>query len=222
MNPNTAVDRVNTGEAIRCPAKGRDRGHSSRQPARPARRIAVLLLTAVLIIGTFHMTPCRVWGKSPLSSSVLKYKKTVAKYAKKEKISSYQNILQAIMMVESGGRGKDVMQCSESLGLKRNSLKPTASIKQACRYTRSVISIANAKKCDVNTVIQAYNFGPGYIYYVARNGRKHTENLAAAYSKKYSKGKKYRYRNPYAVKRNGGWLYGYGNMFYVALVRQYL
>ena len=222
MNQNTAVDRVHTGEAIRYPAKGRDRGHSSRQPARPARRIAVLLLTAVLIIGTFHMTPCRVWGKSPLSSSVLKYKKTVAKYAKKEKISSYQNILLAIMMVESGGRGKDVMQCSESLGLKRNSLKPTASIKQACRYTRSLVSIANAKKCDVNTVIQAYNFGPGYIYYVGRNGRKHTEKLAAAYSKKYSKGKKYRYRNPYAIKRNGGWLYGYGNMFYVALVRQYL
>ena len=219
MNQNTAVDRIHTGETIQCPAKGKDGGRSGQQTAR---RIAVLLLTAVLTISTFHMTPCRVWGKSPLSSSVLKYKKTVAKYAKKEKISSYQNILLAIMMVESGGRGKDVMQCSESLGLKRNSLKPTASIKQACRYTRSLISIANAKKCDVNTVIQAYNFGPGYIYYVARNGRKHTENLAAAYSKKYSKGKKYRYRNPYAVKRNGGWLYGYGNMFYVALVRQYL
>ena len=219
MNQNTAVDRIHTGETIQCPAKGKDGGRSGQQTAR---RIAVLLLTAVLIIGTFHMTPCRVWGKSPLSSSVLKYKKTVAKYAKKEKISSYQNILLAIMMVESGGRGKDVMQCSESLGLKRNSLKPTASIKQACRYTRSLVSIANAKKCDVNTVIQAYNFGPGYIYYVARNGRKHTENLAAAYSKKYSKGKKYRYRNSYAIKRNGGWLYGYGNMFYVALVRQYL
>jgi hypothetical protein len=74
----------------------------------------------------------------------------------------------------------------------------------------------------VNTVIQAYNFGPGYIYYVGRNGRKHTEKLAAAYSKKFSKGKKYSYRNSYAIKRNGGWLYGYGNMFYVALVRQYL
>ena len=219
MRRNKAVDRIHTGETIPCPAKEKDRGRGGKDPVR---MIAALLLTVVLIGSTFHTAPCQVWGKSPLSSNVLKYKKTVAKYAKKENISGYQNILLAIMMVESGGRGKDVMQCSESLGLKRNSLKSTASIKQACRYTRSLVSIAKAKKCDVNTVIQAYNFGPGYIYYVARHGRKHTEKLATAFSKKYSKGKKYRYRNSYAIKKNGGWLYGYGNMFYVALVRKYL
>ena len=30
------------------------------------------------------------------------------------------------------------------------------------------------------------------------------------------------YTNPIAVAKNGGWRYGYGNMFYVELVNQYL
>ena len=35
-------------------------------------------------------------------------------------------------------------------------------------------------------------------------------------------GTKVTYTNPIAVARNGGWRYGYGNMFYVELVSQYL
>ena len=37
-----------------------------------------------------------------------------------------------------------------------------------------------------------------------------------------SGGKKVTYTNPIAVAKNGGWRYGYGNMFYVELVNQYL
>ncbi len=34
--------------------------------------------------------------------------------------------------------------------------------------------------------------------------------------------RKVTYTNPIAVAKNGGWRYGYGNMFYVELVNQYL
>ncbi|GAA3322248.1 hypothetical protein GCM10020331_041360 [Ectobacillus funiculus] len=37
---------------------------------------------------------------------------------------------------------------------------------------------------DMETIIQSYNMGPGYIHYVAANGFKHSEKLAKGYSKK--------------------------------------
>lgn len=37
-----------------------------------------------------------------------------------------------------------------------------------------------------------------------------------------SRAVKVTYTNPIAVAKNGGWRYGYGNMFYVELVNQYL
>ena len=58
--------------------------------------------------------------------------------------------------------------------------------------------------------------------YVAGKGKKHTYNLAESFAREKSGGKKVTYTNPIAVAKNGGWRYGYGNMFYVELVNQYL
>ena len=71
-------------------------------------------------------------------------------------------------------------------------------------------------------VVQSYNYGGGYIGYVAKNGKKHSFTLAENFARDKSGGKKVSYTNPIAVARNGGWRYGYGNMFYVELVSQYL
>ena len=67
-----------------------------------------------------------------------------------------------------------------------------------------------------------YNYGGGYVGYVAGKGKKHTFNLAESFAREKSGGKKVTYTNPIAVAKNGGWRYGYGNMFYVELVNQYL
>ena len=64
--------------------------------------------------------------------------------------------------------------------------------------------------------------GGGYVGYVAGKGKKHTFNLAESFAREKSGGKKVTYTNPIAVAKNGGWRYGYGNMFYVELVNQYL
>ena len=157
-----------------------------------------------------------------LSAEVLKHQPMVEKYAKEYGISDYVIHLLAIMQVESGGTAVDVMQSSESLGLPPNTLDTESSIKQGCKYFASLLATANSKGCDINSVIQSYNYGGGYVNYVATNGKKHSFTLAENFSKDKSGGVKVTYTNPIAVAKNGGWRYNYGNMFYVELVNQYL
>lgn len=157
-----------------------------------------------------------------LSAEVLVHQPTVEKYAKEYGISEYVSYLLAIMQVESGGTAVDVMQSSESLGLPPNTLGTEESIKQGCKYFASLLSSAESKGCDINAVIQSYNYGGGYLDYVAGNGKKHSFNLAENFSREKSGGVKVTYTNPIAVAKNGGWRYNYGNMFYVELVSQYL
>lgn len=157
-----------------------------------------------------------------LSAEVLLHQPTVKKYAKEYGISDYVNYLLAIMQVESGGTAVDVMQSSESLGLPPNSLSTEESIKQGCKYFASLLSSCKEKGCDINTVVQAYNYGGGFIDYIASHGKKYTFELAVSFAKEKSGGVKITYKNEISIKENGGWRYKYGNMFYVKLVAQYL
>ena len=131
-------------------------------------------------------------------------------------------MLLAIIQVESGGTLEDVMQSSESLGLPPNSLSTEESIKQGCKYFSELLAAAETKGCDLNSVIQSYNYGGGFLDYVAGHGKKYTFELAESFARDKSGGKKVTYTNPVAVEKNGGWRYSYGNMFYVLLVSQYL
>ena len=191
------------------------------------RRQKILALTlAVLFITLFageKILMHKAWAQSPLSEKVIAYNCTVKKYAKREKIEQYTDVLLAIMMAETKGEHKDVMQSSESKGLERNSLGPEESIEQACIYFSALVKIAhNLEIEDDKALIQAYNFGPGYLTYVAKHGKKHKESLAIEFAKEHSGGQKVRYMHVYAIKKNGGWIYKYGNMFYEAVVEQYL
>ena len=164
-----------------------------------------------------------VYSGMNLSADVLRHQPMVEKYARENGISEYVNVLLAIIQVESGGTATDVMQSSESLGLPPNSLSTEESIKQGCKYFASLLSSCKAKGMnDINVVIQSYNYGGGYADYVAKNGKKHSFNLAENFAKNKSDGTKVTYTNPIAVSKNGGWRYNYGNMFYVELVNQYL
>lgn len=157
-----------------------------------------------------------------LSEEVLKHQPTVEKYAKEYGIEDYVNYLLAIMQVESGGTAEDVMQSSESMGLPPNSLSTEESIKQGCKYFSELLKSAESKGCDIDTVVQAYNYGGGFIDYVAGHGKKYTYELAVSFTKEKSGGVKVTYKNEISIKENGGWRYKYGNMFYVRLIKQYL
>lgn len=156
-----------------------------------------------------------------LSDSVLQYRDLVEYYAEEEGIEEYVPVLLAIMQVETAGERDDVMQSSESAGLEPNSLGPEASIAQACDYFRGLVERAENTGVDDKTIIQAYNYGPGYIYYVEENGGVHSFDLAVDYAEEMSGGRTSRYTHPIADD-NGNWMYLYGNMYYVKLVEQYL
>jgi len=149
------------------------------------------------------------YGGMNVSAEVLAHKPLLEKYAREYGIEEYINVLLAIIQVESGGTLEDVMQSSESLGLPPNSLSTEDSIKQGCKYFSELVASAEAKGCDLNAVIQSYNYGGGFLDYVSNRGKK-------------SGGTKVTYTNPIAVEKNGGWRYNYGNMFYVLVVSQYL
>jgi len=158
-----------------------------------------------------------------LSDNTISYSDEVKDAAANEKIEDYVNYLMAIMEVESHGIGTDVMQSSESAGLPPNSFKtPQESIAQGSKYFASCVMKADEKECDINTAIQAYNYGMGFIDYVAENGKVYTLDLAIAFAEEKSGGRQVDYKNQIAIDYNGGWRYAYGNMFYVQLVNQYI
>lgn len=229
MNNTTNPDQnlQSRAEDKRQAERRKRRARMREERARTIRRQKILAVSAVIAMilvlagGRFLMQ--KAWAQSSLSEKVLDYKSTVKKYAKKEKIEKYTDTLLAIMMAESKGEGSDVMQSSESKGLERNSLGPEESIEQACIYYAALIEIAHTLEIkDDKALIQSYNFGPGYLTYIAKHGKKHKESLAIEYAKEHSGGEKVRYMHLYAIKKNGGWIYKFGNMFYEAIVEEYM
>ena len=166
--------------------------------------------------------PVEVLGNIGLSDNVLKHREDVGKFAKEFKVEPYIPILMAIIEVESHGEHHDLMKSSESLGLPPSTLRLEASIEQGCKYFSELLVLAREKECNINTVIQAYNYGPGFIEFVAKQGKSYTYALAEKYAHEKAEGIKVDFIENVAVDINGGWRYQYGNQFYVLAVNQYL
>lgn len=152
------------------------------------------------------------------NTDVKDYEALTTGYASEYGVSEYLPWLMSIMEVESGGSVDDVMQSSESLGLDPNSLDTDSSIEQGCSYFAQLLQKAKELGTDFDSVLQAYNYGSGYLDYVAAHGKVHTDELAEQFAKENANDKKCTDLNPVAIKSNGGWRYAYGNMFYVTLV----
>lgn len=113
-----------------------------------------------------------------------------------------------IIQLESGGRVKDVMQSSESAGLAPNAIKNEQdSIKQGVKYLNDLIKAQKSYGVDIQTLIHAYNYGIGFISYVASNGAKWTQKLADDFSS--------------IQARKMGWK-SYGDPSYVSKAMKYL
>lgn len=187
--------------------------------------VFVLLLSVVMMTADSDTKSNNInalYGNIGLSEEVLAHQSLVEKYAAENGISEYVYILLAIMQVESGGTLEDVMQSSESAGLPPNSLGTLDSIIQGCKYFASLVASAESQGCDLDTIIQAYNYGGGFINYVASNGGTYSFALAESFAKDKSGGVTVTYKNNISTPINGGWRYNYGNMFYVLLVHQYI
>ncbi|MCP3029657.1 lysozyme family protein [Halobacillus sp. A5] len=115
-----------------------------------------------------------------VSQEVLQYKDDVTKYAKQEGVEDHVGVLLALMMQESGGRGDDPMQASESLcGSVGCITDPETSIEQGVAYFADTLEQADQ---DVKLALQSYNFGGGFIDFVMDNGGSYTQGLAIEFS----------------------------------------
>ncbi|KAF6696519.1 lysozyme family protein, partial [Bacillus sp. EKM501B] len=94
-------------------------------------------------------------------------------------------VLLGIMYQESRGEGNDPMQSSESLGLKPNEIQETSlSIKQGVKHFVKMYKYGTEKDVSMDTIIQSYNMGPGYIDFIAsQEVKQHSEDSAKKFSK---------------------------------------
>ncbi len=117
-----------------------------------------------------------------ISEQVLDYRPLVAKYAKQYGIEKHVETILAIMMQESGGRGDDPMQASESYCGERGCIKdPELSIKQGVYYFSKTLKAADG---DLLTAVQSYNFGKGFVDFIREQGENFSQEAAIQFSQK--------------------------------------
>jgi murein DD-endopeptidase MepM/ murein hydrolase activator NlpD len=158
-------------------------------------------------------------GTENLSQNVLRHQETIEKYAKEYGVSEYVNVLLAMMMQESGGKGDDPMQASESLCGRVGCIKDSKkSVEQGVKTFSEMLKKA---KGDVKTAIQSYNFGSGFIDYVNQNGGHYSKRLAVTFSQ--AQYKKLAYTGVYSCVRAESLTNQacYGDVGYVDAVMQY-
>lgn len=183
-----------------------------------------LLMSASLLIITSGKSKGSVQFQSGMAvnAEVQAYAAIIAQKAEEHGISEYVQYLMAIMMVESGGTGNDPMQSLGTTDLPAEQRIPEMSIEYGVAIFAYLLQRGQEAGVDIDTIIQAYNFGASYIDYVAARGGEHELAFAADFASARCSGQKVMYDNEIAVRENGGWRYNYGNMFYTYLVRQYL
>ena len=151
------------------------------------------LLVFILIVGIIAGAAFSSSSESSesLSDEVLAYTSVIQQYASQYGIPEYVSAIQAIMMQESGGRGTDPMQCSESPYNTRFSHSPGSitdpdySIEVGVQTFADCISQAGCSSPQdmdkLKLAWQGYNYGNGYIGWALQRGG-YTEANALQFS----------------------------------------
>lgn len=127
-----------------------------------------------------------------VSKEVLAYRSAVERIAAKYGMAQYTELILAVMMQESGGRVKDVMQASESSFNQKyphapgSIIDPEYSIEcgvQALKYVLDKAGCTSPADLDrIKLALQGYNFGSGYIDWAMECDGGYTKENAAAFS----------------------------------------
>ena len=151
--------------------------------------LVVFILIAGIIAGAAFSSGSE--SSESLSEEVLAYTSVIQRYASQYGIPEYVSAIQAIMMQESGGRGTDPMQCSESPYNTRfphtpgSITDPDYSIEVGVQTFADCISQAgcsNPQDLDkLKLAWQGYNYGNGYIGWALQRGG-YTEANALQFS----------------------------------------
>lgn len=127
-----------------------------------------------------------------VSDEVLRYRATVERIATKYGMTPYVELILAVMMQESGGRGLDVMQAAEGGFNKKyphvpNGITdPEYSIEcgiQELKYALDKAGCTGPTDLDrIKLALQGYNYGSGYIDWAMERDSGYTKANAIAYS----------------------------------------
>lgn len=133
----------------------------------------IIVIICVLFGAAFYFFGDESSSYTPVSAEVEAYTPVIQKYANEYGMSQYTELIKAVMMQESGGKGSDPMQASEcryntKYPKKPNGIKdPEYSISCGIRYLKDNLDAANVKSpVDMDRIklaLQGYNFGSGYI-----------------------------------------------------------
>ena len=151
--------------------------------------LLVFSLIAGIIAGAAFSSSSE--SSESLSDEVLAYTSVIQQYASQYGIPEYVSAIQAIMMQESGGRGTDPMQCSESPYNTKFSHSPGSitdsnySIEVGVQTFADCISQAGCSSPQdmdkLKLAWQGYNYGNGYIGWALQRGG-YTEANALQFS----------------------------------------
>lgn len=144
--------------------------------------VAVLIIVIVVLLGSaVAMFGGGDSGNSytSVSDEVEVYEPLIQKYAKDYGIPEYVELIKAVMMQESGGRGLDPMQAAEgSFNTKYphepNGIKdPEYSIQCGVQELKVALNSAEVESPidmeHIKLALQGYNFGNGYISWAKTN-----------------------------------------------------
>lgn len=141
--------------------------------------LAVVLVVVSLSTNEFNVK--EIVTDYVFSKNVEEYRQLVERHAIEHEIEEHVDVLLAMMMQESGGRGDDPMQSSESLCGSVGCIDdPEESIAQGVAYFAKALGLAND---DIKLAVQSYNFGIGFVNYVNEDAEQYSEAIAIKYSK---------------------------------------
>jgi len=181
--------------------------------------IAVLIILIVVLLGGVLSL---VGGGSdsssytPVSAEVEAYEPLIRKYAAQHGISEYVELIKAVMMQESGGKGNDPMQASECGYNTRypntpgGITDPEYSVNVGIQNLAACLKAAEVENPidmdNIKTALQGYNYGNGYISWAKSNYGGYTYANAVTFST--------------MMAERLGWS-SYGDTQYVSHVLQY-
>ena len=144
--------------------------------------IAVVIILIVVLLGCAVSLFGGGSGSNaytPVSAEVEAYEPFIQKYAKQYGIPEYVELIKAVMMQESGGRGLDPMQAAEGSFNTRyphepNGIKdPEYSIECGVQELKAALISAEVENPidmeHIKFALQGYNFGNGYISWAKTN-----------------------------------------------------
>ena len=135
--------------------------------------VLVILIVVILLGAALSLLGSNSETYTPVSEEVEAYDPLIRQYANEHGIGDYVELIKAVMMQESGGRGNDLIQASECpynteyANTPGGITDPEYSINVGIQYLAACLAEAEVESPidmeHIKLAIQGYNYGNGYI-----------------------------------------------------------